>query len=132
MQKSKKIKIASILGITGNLFLSIIKGIIGFLTNSQAMIADSFNSAGDILTSLMTFIGNKIASEPSDESHNFGHGKAEYIYSMLISIIIIYMSYKVFMNSLSSLINKTMNFLFNIDLNSPVTILNNSILKWSK
>ena len=65
----------------------IIKSIIGFITNSQAMIADSINSAGDIFSSIMTYIGNKIASKPSDNSHNLGHGKAEYIYSMLISIV---------------------------------------------
>lgn len=106
MQKSKKIKIASILGITGNLFLSIIKGIIGFITNSQAMIADAFNSAGDIFTSLMTFIGNKIASKPIDDDHNLGHGKAEYIYSMLISVTMIFMALIILKDSLISLINK--------------------------
>ena len=52
MTKSKKIKIASILGIIGNLFLAIIKGTIGIITNSQSMIADAFNSATDIFTSL--------------------------------------------------------------------------------
>ena len=80
MEKFKKIKVDSILGIIGNLFLLIIKGFIGFITNSQAMISDSFNSAGDILTSLMTFIGNKVASKPCDDDHNLGHGQAEYIY----------------------------------------------------
>lgn len=106
MQKSKKIKLASILGITGNLFLSIIKGVIGFLTNSQAMIADAFNSATDIFTSLMTFIGNKIASKPRDDDHNLGHGKAEYIYSMLISITMIFMAIIIFKDSITTLINK--------------------------
>ena len=53
MKRFKSIKIASIFGIVGNLFLLIIKSIIGFITNSQAMIADSFNSAGDILSSVM-------------------------------------------------------------------------------
>ena len=51
------------------------------------MIADFFNSAGDVFSSFMTFIGNKIASKPYDDDHNLGHGKAEYIYSMLISIV---------------------------------------------
>ena len=105
--KQNKIKIASILGIIGNLFLLIIKSIIGFITNSQAMIADAFNSAGDILSSIMTFIGNKISSKPKDEDHNLGHGKAEYIYSMLISIIMIQMSLKVLINSIQSLIKGT-------------------------
>ena len=106
MNKSKKIKTASILGIIGNLFLSIIKGIIGYTTNSRAMIADAFNSAKDIFTSLMTFIVNKIASKPLDDYNNLGHGKAEYIYSMIISITMIFMSLTIFKDSIMSLINK--------------------------
>ena len=104
MKKFKMIKRASILGIVGNLFLLIIKGIIGFMTNSMSMIADTINSAGDIVSSLMTYIGNKISSMPRDHDHDLGHGKAEYIYSMLISIIIVYMSYQVLKNSFLSLI----------------------------
>ena len=74
--KHNKIKKASIYGIIGNIFLLLIKGTIGFITGSRAMIADAFNSAGDIFSSLMTYIGNKIASIPRDEDHNLGHGKA--------------------------------------------------------
>lgn len=87
-------KKAGIYGIIGNVFLLLIKGLVGFLTKSQAMIADSINSAGDIFASLMTFIGNKIASAPRDEDHNLGHGKAEYIFSMFISISMIVVSVK--------------------------------------
>mgnify|MGYP002511127367 CR=1 FL=1 len=83
--KFKDIKKAGLLGIVGNIFLLIIKGTIGFITKSQSMIADSVNSASDILASLMTFIGNKISSEPKDNDHNFGHGKAEYLFSLFIS-----------------------------------------------
>ena len=90
----------------GNIFLCIIKGIIGLTTNSRAMIADAFNSATDIFTSLMTFIGNKIASKPRDDDHNLGHGKAEYIYSMLISVTMIFMSLTIFKDSITSLINQ--------------------------
>ena len=104
MKKFKAISIASIIGILANLFLVVIKGTIGLITNSQSMIADAFNSAGDIFSSVMTFIGNKIASKPKDEDHNLGHGKAEYIYSMLISITMILLSLKVLINSCSSLI----------------------------
>ena len=113
MKKFKEINIASILGIIGNIFLLTIKASIGFATNSQSMIADAFNSAGDIFSSVMTLIGNKIASKPSDEDHNLGHGKAEYIYSMLISISMILMSLKVLSNSVVSLIKKT-NYHFSI------------------
>ncbi len=111
MERFKSVKIASILGITMNLLLLIGKAIVGFVTHSQAMIADAFNSAGDIFSSLMTFIGNKIASRPSDDDHNLGHGKAEYIYSMLISIAMFLMSCMVFKDSVFSIIqNKKYNF----------------------
>ncbi len=76
MDRFKSTKVAGILGILGNLFLLIIKGTVGFISSSQAMIADALNSASDIFASLMTFIGNKIASEPNDNTHNFGHRKS--------------------------------------------------------
>ena len=104
MNREKNIKNAGILGIVGNLFLLIIKGTVGFITHSQAMIADAANSAGDIFASLMTFIGNKIASAPQDDDHNFGHGKAEYIFSLFISLSMIGISLKLLYNSLISLI----------------------------
>lgn len=104
MNREKNIKNAGILGIVGNLFLLIIKGTVGFITHSQAMIADAANSAGDIFASLMTFIGNKIASAPQDADHNFGHGKAEYIFSLFIGLSMIGISLKLLYNSLISLI----------------------------
>ena len=105
--KHKKIKLASILGIIGNIFLLLIKGIIGYLTKSRSMIADAFNSAGDIFSSMMTFIGNKIASIPRDDDHNLGHGKAEYIYSLMISIIMIITAFIILRDSAKVLLNKT-------------------------
>lgn len=103
-EKFKITKKAGFFGIIGNIFLLIIKATVGFLSNSQAMIADSVNSAGDIFASLMTFIGNKIASAPNDEDHNFGHGKAEYIFSMFISISMILVSAKLLYDSVITLI----------------------------
>ena len=97
-------KKAGIYGIVGNIFLLIIKATIGFISKSQAMIADSINSAGDIFASLMTFIGNRIASIPNDEDHNLGHGKAEYIFSMFISIAMILISAKLLYDSILTLI----------------------------
>ncbi len=101
-ERYQSTKMASIFGMVGNLFLLIIKAAIGILTNSQAMIADSVNSAGDIFSSCMTFVGNKIASRPKDNCHNLGHGKAEYIFSMLISISMIFVAIKLLVNSVVS------------------------------
>lgn len=103
----KNVKLASTLGIIGNIFLTIIKTTIGLITKSGSMIADATNSIGDVFSSLMTYIGNKIASIPPDEDHNLGHGKAEYIYSMLISIVMIIMSLMIIKRGTMAIINKT-------------------------
>lgn len=129
MNKFKAINYASIFGMLGNIFLLTIKAIIGFITNSQSMIADAFNSASDIFSSIMTFIGNKIASIPSDEDHNLGHGKAEYIYSLLISIAMGLMAISVFKNSCLSLINKnTYKFSIWLIIVCLITIITKLIL----
>ena len=104
LKRFKVAKQASVLGILGNLFLFIIKMIVALLSSSQAMIADAMNSASDILSSIMTYIGNKVASVEADEDHNLGHGKAEYIYSMLISITMIILGGKILIDSFLSLI----------------------------
>lgn len=103
MNRFKSTKIASMLGIIGNLFLLIIKGIVASLSGSQAMVADAFNSAGDIFSSLMTYVGNRISCKKADDDHNLGHGKAEYIYSMLISISMLLMATFVLKDSIKSL-----------------------------
>ena len=102
MNRYKSTNIASILGIIGNLFLLVIKGLISFVSHSQAMLADSINSASDIISSFLTFVGNKIASKPRDDDHHLGHGKAEYIYSMLISFLIILVAINVFKDAVMS------------------------------
>ena len=102
--KFMAIKKVSIWGMIGNVFLLIIKAIVGFVTGSQAMLADAFNSASDIFSSIMTFIGNKIASKPRDDDHNLGHGKAEYIYSMFISIAMGLMSIKVIISAIKTIL----------------------------
>ena len=106
MNRFETTRRVGILGIVGNIFLLIIKIVVGILAKSQSMIADAANSASDIFASLMTFIGNKIASEPSDEDHNFGHGKAEYIFSLFISISMIVVSLKILYDSAFSIIYK--------------------------
>lgn len=103
-ERFKITKKVGIFGIIGNIFLLIIKAIVGFASKSQSMIADCVNSAGDIFASLMTFIGNKIASAPGDEDHNFGHGKAEYIFSLFIAISMILVSIKMIIDAIMTLV----------------------------
>ncbi len=113
MERFKAAKKASILGIVGNIFLFIIKIVVGLISKSQAMMADAFNSASDILSSIMTYIGNRVSSKRADNDHNLGHGKAEYIYSMLISVTMILLGLKVFYDSIMSLLFKK-HFVFSV------------------
>lgn len=106
MERFKETKKASILGIVGNIFLFIIKIIVGVISKSQAMLADAMNSASDILSSIMTYVGNRVASKAPDDDHNLGHGKAEYIYSMLISITMLLLGAKMLYDSGMSLFIK--------------------------
>ena len=105
MERYSDIHKATIAGIAGNIFLLIIKFIVGFLSKSQALIADAANSAGDIFASLISYIGGKISRAPSDDSHNFGHGKAEYIFSLFISLSMIFVALKLIYDSVISLFN---------------------------
>lgn len=105
MERYSDIHKATIAGIAGNIFLLIIKFIVGFLSKSQALIADAADSAGDIFASLMSYIGGKISRAPSDDSHNFGHGKAEYIFSLFISLSMIFVALKLIYDSVISLFN---------------------------
>ena len=128
-EKFETTKKAGIYGIIGNIFLLIIKAIVGFVSKSQSMIADSINSAGDIFASLMTFIGNKIASTPDDEDHNLGHGKAEYIFSMFISISMILVSAKLLYDSIMTLIlGSELNFSWFLVIVCITTIVTKLVL----
>lgn len=77
------------LGIVANFLLAIIKGIAGVFGHSFALVADSMESSGDILTSLFVLIGLKTASRPPDENHPYGHGRAEPLAAMAVSAILL-------------------------------------------
>ena len=123
MKRFQTTKKVGILGILANSFLFIIKILVGLISNSQSMIADSFNSIGDVFVSFMTLLGSKIASEESDDDHNFGHGKAEYIFSMFISLSILIIAIKLLYDSSYSLFkNNEIIFSYNLVIVCIITI----------
>ena len=77
---------STFVGIIFNLFLVAIKGAAGFLGHSNALIADAIESSSDIITSIIVVVGLKIAAKPADTDHPYGHGKAEPIAGMVVSI----------------------------------------------
>lgn len=105
-RKSNVIARVGLVGIMGNLFLFVIKIIIAIVSKSQAMLADSINSGTDILSSLMTLVGGKLAAEAPDKGHNYGHAKAEYVFSLIISLITGYLAIKIAWDGAVSLIDR--------------------------
>ncbi len=77
---------STILGIFGNIMLALIKGLAGFFGNSYALIADAIESTSDVFSSLIVLIGLKISSKPKDKNHPYGHGKAEPIVAIVVSL----------------------------------------------
>ena len=95
MDKTKKNKVISdlaeqgihttIIGIVTSIVLAAIKGVAGVLGNSYALIADAIESTSDVFTSIIVLAGLKIAKRPADETHPYGHGKAEPFAGLLVA-----------------------------------------------
>lgn len=83
---SKKGIRTTLVGIAFSFLLVLIKGTAGILGNSYALIADAIESSSDILTSIAVLIGLRIATKPPDSNHPYGHGKAEPIAGIAVSI----------------------------------------------
>jgi cation diffusion facilitator family transporter len=76
-------------GMGFNFVLAIIKGTAGFFGNSYALVADAIESASDVLSSMVVWIGLRTAARPPDEDHPYGHGKAEPVAAVIVSLFLV-------------------------------------------
>ena len=97
--------LASIVGIIANVLLFLVKLIIGIFISSISVIGDAFNNLTDAASSIISFIGVKIAAKPADNDHPFGHGRAEYIASFVVAFLILQVGFSVIQNSISKISN---------------------------
>ena len=81
--------LSSIVGIVCNVILFIVKFVIGFVVHSVSVTADAFNNLSDAGSSIISFIGVKVAERPADKNHPFGHGRAEYIAALIVAFLVI-------------------------------------------
>lgn len=89
MNREKKIIQTSIIGIIANIFLVIGKAIIGFIAHSVAILTDAINNLSDSLSSAITIIGTKLSNRKPDKKHPYGHGRVEYLTSLIIGMIVL-------------------------------------------
>ncbi|MBI2966307.1 MAG: cation transporter [Bacteroidetes bacterium] len=93
-----------LLGIIVNMILAGAKGAAGFFGNSQALIADAVESASDVLSSVIVFVGLKASSIKPDLNHPYGHGKAEPLAGGIVSLFLIVSAFLIAITSVRYII----------------------------
>ena len=97
--KARLIKTASITAIVGNTLLAAVKIGTGIYAGSLAVIGDGIDSTVDVLIAIMTLIVSRIISRPADESHPWGHGRAETVATTLLSCVLFFAGAQLILNS---------------------------------
>ena len=95
----------SLLNIIVNLFVAIMKIIVGLLASSIAIISEGVNNATDALSSTLTLIGTKLANKRPDADHPFGYGRIEYLTSLIISLFILVGGWEMLTSSIKLIFN---------------------------
>lgn len=105
MNRNQVIIRTSIIGIITNVFLSLFKAFVGFLSNSIAIVLDAVNNLSDALSSVITIIGTKLSNKPADKKHPYGYGRIEYLSTTIIAVIVLYAGITSFVESIKKIIN---------------------------
>ncbi|HZG71020.1 MAG TPA: cation diffusion facilitator family transporter [Chondromyces sp.] len=90
------------ISIAAYLVLSSFKIMIGYMSNSEALKADGFNNATDIIASVAVLIGLKVSQKPPDSNHPYGHWRAETVASLIASFIMMTVGIQVFYGAILS------------------------------
>ena len=88
-----------------NVLLFSVKLTIGLILSSLAVTADAFNNLSDAASSIISFIGVKMAGKPADAEHPFGHGRIEYIAALIVSFLVIEVGFTFFKSSISKILH---------------------------
>jgi len=90
-----------------NLSLTILKLLGSLFSHSKTLLADAVHCLSDMLTDIIGLIGSKLASKKPDKKHPYGHGKIEYLTSIIISLLIISLGIGILINSLNGRVKPT-------------------------
>lgn len=97
--------LSGVVGIVLNIILCAAKFLVGSITGSIAITADAVNNLSDAGSNIVTVFGFKLSGKPSDEDHPFGHGRIEYIAALVVSFLILFMSYELAKSSIEKILN---------------------------
>ena len=105
MERERIIIRTSMVGIATNLLLASLKAVVGIASNSIAVILDAINNLSDVLSSVITIAGAKLAGKTPDKDHPLGHGRAEYLTALVVAAIVIYAGVKAAEESVKKIIH---------------------------
>lgn len=97
----------AIIGIIVNLFLAAFKLFAGILSGSISITADAVNNISDAGSQVVSLITFKISAKPADRDHPFGYARIEYVASMIVSFLILFVSISLFSESVQKILNPT-------------------------
>lgn len=86
-QGTKAVKAA----LVANLLVAIIKLVAAYFTNSKAMLAEGIHSVADSLNQVLLLIGIKQSNRKADDNHNFGYGKSQFFWSLMVGVILFFL-----------------------------------------
>ena len=103
--RSRVIVRTSLVGIAANIALAASKAAVGLAAHSIAIVLDAVNNLSDVLSSLITIIAARLAGREPDKEHPLGHGRIEYLSTMIIASIVLYAGVAALVESVKKLIS---------------------------
>ncbi len=104
-ERERVIVRTSMIGILANIVLVIFKALVGFASGSIAIILDAVNNLTDVLSSVITIVGTKLANRAPDKGHPVGHGRMEYLTTMVVAVVILYAGITALMESAKKILH---------------------------
>jgi len=93
----------AIISIAAYIILSALKLFVGYISDSEALMADGLNNTTDILASVSVLIGLRLSQKPADDDHLYGHWKSEMVASMVASFIMSLVGLQVLYSAVTSI-----------------------------
>lgn len=97
--------LAGAVGIVLNFILCVFKILAGVISGSVAIVADALNNLSDAAAQVISIISFKISSKPADREHPYGHARIEYVASLAVSFLIIFIAIELLKTSFQKLFN---------------------------
>ena len=113
MEKVTKVLVKSLIV---NILLTLTKFVFGIIYKSKVLVADGIHSLSDLATDVVSIYGSKLSLKPADNEHPYGHGKIEYLTSIVIGAVILALALSLLGNSLNAKTTITSNMVLYVTI----------------